>query len=69
MNHRHPTDAERQQIRQLVTDIGPVEVLRLLGQIIANDHPTSYLGDDCRRSLFKEAAWLHDSLRLGRTSA
>ena len=68
MNHRHPTDAERQQIRKLVDDIGPVEVLRVLGQIIAHDHPSVDQGDEIRRNIFIEADWVQGTMGLGRVA-
>jgi hypothetical protein len=55
MNHRHPTDAERQQIRKLVDDIGPVEALRLLAQIVAHDHPDLETGTLIREDIMKSA--------------
>jgi len=55
MNNRHPTDSERQQLRKLVDDIGPVEVLITFAQIVANDHPCVDQGDEIRRRLLREA--------------
>lgn len=65
MNHRHPTDSERQQIRKLVDDIGPVEVLRLLAQIVANDHPCVDQGDEIRNHLMLEAKQIQETWEVG----
>jgi hypothetical protein len=55
MVHRHPTDAERQQMRDLVDAIGAAEVLRVIGSIIANDHPDLSLGQQAKETVFKVA--------------
>jgi hypothetical protein len=61
MNHRHPTDEERQQIRKLVDDIGPAEVLTVLSQIVANDHPCVDQGDEIRKFLLREARQIRET--------
>jgi hypothetical protein len=61
MNYRHPSYAERQQIRQLCDNIGAVEVLRVIGNIIQNDHPDLTTGQEVRAALWAVAKQLDSS--------
>lgn len=56
MNDRHLTDAEKQILRVLADQAGYPEVLRTLGQMIANDHPDLHLGTDLRSMVNKVAS-------------
>jgi hypothetical protein len=64
MNRRHPTETERQIVRILVTDIGAVELIRLIGQMIANDGVQVEIATAYRSALMKVARELDAELGL-----
>jgi hypothetical protein len=61
MNYRQPSVSERKQIRLLCHDIGAVEVLRVIGNIIQNDHPDLTTGQEVRAALWAVAKQLDSS--------
>ena len=59
MNYRHATQPERKAIRELCDNVGPVEILRVIGSIISNDHPDITMGQAYARKLLAIASELN----------
>jgi hypothetical protein len=55
MKRAHLTDQEKSLIRATFDEVGPAELLRLIGQLIANDHDDTHAGDKLRSELCKIA--------------
>lgn len=64
MNYRNPSRTERKAIRDLCEVIGAVEVLRVVAQKIANDHPNAAAGDNFRTSIDRIAKLLAEDDRI-----
>ena len=58
---RHPTAAERKILGALLDEVGPPELLRLIGQYVAHEHPDLLKGDEIRGSLARLAKAIHDT--------
>jgi hypothetical protein len=55
LNHRHPSPYERKILGMLLVDVGAVEILRVIGQHVATEHPDATDGDELRSRIFRIA--------------
>lgn len=51
MNHRHLNCCERKIVGALLDEVGAPELLRVIGQYLANEHPSAAIGSGYRTDL------------------
>lgn len=60
MNYRHLTQAEKTTVQAIAEDAGVVELLRLIGSIVAHNHFDITQGDKIRSEIFKIAKTINE---------